>query len=346
MRALRRIRERRREQVSDELPRDGLRRPRARRTGCPYGVGGADRAGRGGLSDRDREILDPPTGTDWTGRRSPALSTSAATTRTLMHRLRETVERSLGAVLVARHARSGRGCAALRESLKDWDGEFTVLLRKRVSRHIESCTECSDDRRGWSTPRPCSARVRDLPRPDLVAAEDFGQGSAHMCVQWPWCACAELAGVDSGGLGVAAVALGLFVFWPSAEPARAPVVESGVVSDAVVKPVAVRPNSMALGFLPRVWALPSCRAAVAPGFRLLLLRFFSPVSPAAAEPVPASSDAGGLQPAAEARTRPRAGSGRRESPFRAPVTSGSPAALGCCGSCHCAECRNLCPGTG
>ena len=162
-------------------------------------------------------------------------------------------------MLVARHARSGRGCAALRESLKDWDGEFTVLLRKRVSRHIESCTECSDDRRGMVNPAallgagavifpagPILLRRRLLDKVQLTCASS-GLGArvlnsrALIPAGWVWrpwrSGCSFLAICGA---------------------ARAPVVESGVVSDAVVKPVAVRPNSMAPG-VPAASVAPSCR---------------------------------------------------------------------------------------
>lgn len=330
--ALRRIRERRREQVSDELPETASDDPGPDALAARTELAALIAQAAAGLSDRDREILDLAYRHGLDGPEiAEALGTSAATTRTLMHRLRETVERSLGAVLVARHARSGRGCAALRESLKDWDGEFTVLLRKRVARHIESCTECSEDRRGMVNPAALlgAGAVIFLPAPILLrqktmdkvqltcASSGFGARVLNSRVLIP------------AGLGAAAVALGLFVSWPSSEPPRAPVVESGAVSDAVVKPVAVQPNSVvpavpgvsAASVAPTAPAAPAAAAAGGP----------VAASPVTAEAVPASSDGGGLQPVAEA------------APVVAPVpgggttipgqssTSGSPADSGAVG---------------
>jgi RNA polymerase sigma factor (sigma-70 family) len=48
---------------------------------------------------------------------------------------RSQLERSLGALVVARTGRDA--CPALDALLAGWDGQLTVLLRKRVSRHIE-----------------------------------------------------------------------------------------------------------------------------------------------------------------------------------------------------------------
>ena len=44
--------------------------------------------------------------------------------------------------------RSGRkDCAALDQLLHDWDGRPTAPLRRRVGRHIDRCSVCSDRRR-------------------------------------------------------------------------------------------------------------------------------------------------------------------------------------------------------
>lgn len=330
--ALRRIRERRREQVSDELPETASDDPGPDALAARTELAALIAQAAAGLSDRDREILDLAYRHGLDGPEiAEALGTSAATTRTLMHRLRETVERSLGAVLVARHARSGRGCAALRESLKDWDGEFTVLLRKRVSRHIESCTECSDDRRGMVNPAALlgAGAVIFLPAPILLRQKTLDKVQLTCASSGLGARVLNSRALIPAGLGVAAVALGLFVSWPSAEPARAPVVESGVVSDAVVKPVAVRPNSMAPG-VSAASVAPVLPAAVAPGVPAAASPV-SPVSPAAAEPVPASSDAGGLQPAAEAAPALAPVPGGGITVPGQSVTSGSPAASGAVG---------------
>jgi RNA polymerase sigma factor (sigma-70 family) len=60
----------------------------------------------------------------------------------LLSRARDQLEISLGALLVARSGR--QDCAALNTMLQDWDGQLTVLMRKRLNRHIESCPTCAE----------------------------------------------------------------------------------------------------------------------------------------------------------------------------------------------------------
>ena len=63
----------------------------------------------------------------------------------LLSRARAQLEVCMGALLVAR---SGRGdCEALGALLADWDGQLTVLMRKRINRHIERCPECTERKR-------------------------------------------------------------------------------------------------------------------------------------------------------------------------------------------------------
>jgi len=63
----------------------------------------------------------------------------------LLSRARDQLEISLGALLVARSGRAD--CAALNTMLEDWDGQLTVLMRKRINRHIERCPECTERKR-------------------------------------------------------------------------------------------------------------------------------------------------------------------------------------------------------
>lgn len=65
-------------------------------------------------------------------------------------RMRERLERALGALLVARHGR--RDCTELDGILRDWDGRLTVLMRKRVARHVDRCAVCDDRRTGLVAP--------------------------------------------------------------------------------------------------------------------------------------------------------------------------------------------------
>ncbi|MEO3761416.1 sigma-70 family RNA polymerase sigma factor [Mycobacterium sp. B14F4] len=152
--ALRRIRDRRKEQLSDDLP------------DIASGDAGPDTmAGRselanliaeaaGGLSDRDRSVLELAYRHGLDGPElAEALGVSQTNANTMVYRLRETIEKCLGALLVARRARSNpHRCPELAAVLKGWDGQFTILMRKRIAHHIESCQFCDSERRRMVNP--------------------------------------------------------------------------------------------------------------------------------------------------------------------------------------------------
>lgn len=99
-----------------------------------------------GLDERDQLVLELSVRQGLQGAElAAALGVTAEQSYTLVHRMRERVERSLGAVVVARAGR--KDCPALADILRGWDGEFTVLIRKRVARHIEQCETCERTRR-------------------------------------------------------------------------------------------------------------------------------------------------------------------------------------------------------
>ncbi|HEY1620890.1 MAG TPA: zf-HC2 domain-containing protein, partial [Streptosporangiaceae bacterium] len=79
-----------------------------------------------------------------------ALGVPANQAHALASRARGQLERSLGALLVARTGREQ--CAELDQILGAWDGELTPLLRKRVSRHIENCEACGARKRRELSP--------------------------------------------------------------------------------------------------------------------------------------------------------------------------------------------------
>jgi len=62
----------------------------------------------------------------------------------LMSRARVQLEKALGVLVVARTGR--RDCPELDAMLAGWDGQLTVLLRKRINRHVERCAICSQRR--------------------------------------------------------------------------------------------------------------------------------------------------------------------------------------------------------
>jgi RNA polymerase sigma factor (sigma-70 family) len=142
--ALRTLKARRREVVSDALPE------RACGTAGPdvelarHELGSVITAAEAGLSDRDRRVLDLVFRHELRGAElALALGVNRTAAKKIVQRMRDGVERSLGALLVARRVKSGQHhCADLALVLADWDGEFTILLRKRVSRHIATCLAC------------------------------------------------------------------------------------------------------------------------------------------------------------------------------------------------------------
>ncbi len=152
--ALRRLRERRRETPADEIPDSQSDDAGPDTLSARTELADLIAEVAGGLSDRDRALLDLTLrhGMDGT-ELADALGVSHTNANTMVHRLRRTIERSLGALLVSRRAQNTVGaCAELREILAGWDGQFTVLMRKRVSRHIESCSTCDEERRRLVSP--------------------------------------------------------------------------------------------------------------------------------------------------------------------------------------------------
>jgi RNA polymerase sigma factor (sigma-70 family) len=151
--ALRRIRQRRRETPSDELPETASDEPGPDTLAARLELADLIADAAGGLSDRDRAVFELAfrhglNGPDL----AEALGVSPSNANTIVHRLRNTIERSLGALLVARRARNNGDCRELLAMLDGWDGHFNVLMRKRISRHIESCDICDEERRRLVSP--------------------------------------------------------------------------------------------------------------------------------------------------------------------------------------------------
>ncbi len=104
------------------------------------------RGAAGGLDERDQLVLELSVRQGLEGQDlADALGVSPNQSYTLVHRMRDRVEKSLGAFCVAKAGR--KDCNDLDAILGAWDGEFTVLVRKRVARHIERCETCATSRR-------------------------------------------------------------------------------------------------------------------------------------------------------------------------------------------------------
>jgi RNA polymerase sigma factor (sigma-70 family) len=87
----------------------------------------------------------------------------------LASRARRQFETALGTLLVARSGRAS--CAKLDELLADWDGQLTVLLRKRLSRHIEHCDQCGQRKRRELQPAMLLSLLPAAVLPDSLRTE-------------------------------------------------------------------------------------------------------------------------------------------------------------------------------
>jgi RNA polymerase sigma factor (sigma-70 family) len=120
-----------------------------------------------GLSDDDREVLDLHLRHGLSGAEmAAALEIPERHVSVTMQRLRGRLARGLGVVLVGRAPTCPEFVA-----LRDREGEFSELARKRLARHIDGCVLCSADRDDrmrpevllgalarWRWPRwPCAA---------------------------------------------------------------------------------------------------------------------------------------------------------------------------------------------
>ncbi|MGA0271627.1 MAG: RNA polymerase sigma factor, partial [Ilumatobacteraceae bacterium] len=102
-----------------------------------------------GLDSRDQLVLELTMRQDLSGNDlADALGVTPQQSYGLVHRMRERTERSLGAYCVARRGR--KECEELASILSDWDGEFSVLVRKRVARHVDACSTCERTRRRFA----------------------------------------------------------------------------------------------------------------------------------------------------------------------------------------------------
>jgi RNA polymerase sigma factor (sigma-70 family) len=127
-----------------------------------------------GLSERDRAILDLNLRHGFDGQElADALGVEPSHAYVLVNRLKEQVDRSLGALLVARHGRSD--CDGLARLLDDWDGKLSPLLRKRIARHVDSCEVCSDARKKLASPMALLAATPLLAVPPEVREEVLGK---------------------------------------------------------------------------------------------------------------------------------------------------------------------------
>jgi RNA polymerase sigma factor (sigma-70 family) len=109
------------------------------------------RAAIDGLNPGERDVIELSLVHELDGDELAAvLGVSRNHAHALLSRARSQLERSLGALIVARTGR--HACAGLEAMLTNWDGRMTVLMRKRISRHIERCDVCGERKRRELSP--------------------------------------------------------------------------------------------------------------------------------------------------------------------------------------------------
>ena len=105
----------------------------------------------GGVGPTEREVLELQLRQGLSGGEvASVLGISRNHAHALLSRARDQLATSLGALVVARTGR--QDCPELDAMLQDWDGALTVLMRKRVNRHVERCGVCSGRRQREVSP--------------------------------------------------------------------------------------------------------------------------------------------------------------------------------------------------
>jgi RNA polymerase sigma factor (sigma-70 family) len=119
-------------------------------------------AAAAGLNSGDREVFELAVRHELPAPEvSELLGVSVAHAHARLSRARAQLERSLGALLVARTGR--QECPELAELLGSWDGTLTALIRKRISRHIEDCQTCAEQQRRQLRPAALFAAYAGVP---------------------------------------------------------------------------------------------------------------------------------------------------------------------------------------
>jgi RNA polymerase sigma factor (sigma-70 family) len=136
-------------------------------------------AAAAGLNPRDQALLDLNLRQGLEGQDlADAMGTSLDNSYVMLSRLRDQVERSLGALLIARLGRDD--CEVLDGILAGWDGRFSPLLRKRVARHVDGCDVCAERRATVVSPLALLAAAPLVPAPAALRSlvlDDLARGA-------------------------------------------------------------------------------------------------------------------------------------------------------------------------
>jgi len=180
--ALRRIRDRRREVPTDEVPDTASAEPGPEALAARLELSDLIEEAACGLSDRDRAVLELAfrhglNGPDL----ADILGVTPANANTIVHRLRQNVERALGALLVSRRVRAGGGCDELAAILDGWDGTFNMLDAQThfaSHRRVRGLRRAAPTTRQPGRPAGCGTGVH--PGAGMAARTDAQRGPADL----------------------------------------------------------------------------------------------------------------------------------------------------------------------
>jgi RNA polymerase sigma factor (sigma-70 family) len=145
-----------------------------------------------GLNPGERDVIELTLVQGLDGEElADALGVSRNHAHALQSRARSQLERSLGALVVARTGRDA--CTALDALLAGWDGQMTVLMRKRISRHIDQCEICGERKRRELSPALFAGAL-----PLVALVPGFREHVVKMCADHTPAGLAHRASVAAG----------------------------------------------------------------------------------------------------------------------------------------------------
>jgi RNA polymerase sigma factor (sigma-70 family) len=144
-------------------------------------LGALVRGAAAGLEPGDQLVLELSVrqglaGEDLAG----ALGVTVGQSHSMVFRMRERIERAIGAYVVTRGRRTD--CPELAAVLTGWDGTFDVLWRKRIARHVDGCDTCAERRRvavGMVALAPAFAAPAWLRERTLRASASAGEPAGY-----------------------------------------------------------------------------------------------------------------------------------------------------------------------
>lgn len=210
-----------------------------------------------GLQDRDRDLMTLHLVEGLEGAElAQAMGVKDSHLHVMLSRMRDRVEKALGALLIARQGRDD--CDDLASLLEGWDGHFNLDIRSKVTRHVESCDICSANRALLVSPAALLPSVVFIPAPESLRGAVLADAAPALA--------ASSAGSGTGGgsgwkialasvaavivVAVGGVAVSQVIADADAEPAAAPVSLTSSTSTTVLPFVEPPPTTTEPPVLP------------------------------------------------------------------------------------------------